>query len=91
MIIDDKGGEIVYKDISDRGRNNEDISTWGERSVLLRWWKDNKGGVFDIGGKYDKGKGSIKILSAQVGGASSWTCMVHLNVHFICLLAWHKF
>ena len=27
--------------------------------------------------RYDKGKGSIKILSTQVGGASSWTCMLH--------------
>ena len=37
---------------------------------------------------YDKGKGSIKILSTQVEGA---TCMLHLNVRFIYLLAWHKF
>ena len=28
-------------------------------------------GVFDIGERYDKGNGSIKILSTQVGGASS--------------------
>ena len=26
---------------------------------------------FDIGERYDKGRGSIKILSTQVGGASS--------------------
>jgi hypothetical protein len=34
--------------------------------------------------------GSIKIWSTQVGGASSQTCMLYLNVHYICLLAWHK-
>ena len=43
MVIDDKGGEIVYKD--------SEKTTKGER--------------------YDKGRGSIKILSTQVGGASS--------------------
>ena len=37
-----------------------------------------------------KGRGSIKILSTQVGGASSLTCMLHLNGHFTYLLAWHK-
>ena len=47
VVIDDKGGEIVYKD-SEKKR-----------------WKD-KGEI-----KYDKGRGSIKILSIQVGGASS--------------------
>ena len=51
-----------------------------------------KGGVFHIGGEklrykdMTKGKDQIKILSTQVGGASSWTCMVHLNVHFICFV-----
>ena len=72
------GGEITKKLV--HGRKTKDIS-------VLRWWKDNKGGELDIGERYDKGKGSIKILSTQVGGASSWTCMMHLNVHFICLLA----
>ena len=80
------------KDISDMGeitkklvhrRETKDISDIS----VLRWWKDNEGGELDIGGRYDKGKGSIKILSTQVGGASSWTCMVHLNAHFIYLLA----
>ena len=54
----------------------------GEKIV----YKDNKGGENkDISdrGEFDKGKRSITILSTQVGGTSSWTCMVHLNVHFI--------
>ena len=53
MVIDDKGGEIVYKD-------SEKI-TKGEK--LRR--KDIKGG------EIWQSKGSIKILSTQVGGASS--------------------
>ena len=49
------------KDISDRGRNNKDISTWGEKN----------GEKTSKGERYDKGKESTKILSTQVGGASS--------------------
>ena len=67
MVIDNKGGEIVYKD--------------SEKTTK----KETKGEII-----YDKGRGSIKILSIQIGGASSWTCMVHLNVYFIYLLAWYK-
>ena len=51
-----------------KGEKNKDISnisTWGE--IV---YKDNKG-EFDIGERNDKGRGSIKILSTQVGGASS--------------------
>ena len=58
------------------------VDKGGEKfTKIVRW-------VREIGGeKYDKERGSIKILSTQVGGASSLTCMVHLNVHLICLLA----
>ena len=48
MVIDDKGGEIVYKD--------------SEKTTK----KETKGEII-----YDKGRGSIKILSIQIGGASS--------------------
>ena len=48
MVIDDKGGEIVYKD--------------SEKTTK----KETKGEII-----YDKRRGSIKILSIQIGGASS--------------------
>ena len=47
MVIDDKGGEIVYKD--------SEKTTKKQRGEII----------------YDKGMGSIKILSIQIGGASS--------------------
>ena len=53
MVIDDKGGEIVYKD--------SEKTTKEQRGRYK-----TKGEI-----KYDKGRGSIKILSTQVGGASS--------------------
>ena len=69
MVIDDKGGEIVYKDSE----------------------KTTKGRIWHRGRDMTKEMDQLKFLSTQVGGASSWTCMVHLNVHFLCLFAWHKF
>jgi hypothetical protein len=35
--------------------------------------------------------GEVIHKDSVVWGASSKTCMLHLNVHYICLLAWHKF
>ena len=75
MVIDDKGGEIVYKDIvykeivkrQQNGERNKDISDRGRN-----WHR---------GERYDKGKGSIKILSTQVGGKAHelvwciWMCI----------------
>ena len=44
------------------------LMTKGERIV----YKDSeRGRISHRGKRYDKGKGSIKILSTQVGGASS--------------------
>ena len=65
------------KDISDRGRNNKEISMWerNKKILVILVYKDGekttKGENLTQGERYDKGKGSIKILSTQVGGASS--------------------
>ena len=53
-----------------KGERNKDISTKGEKLVykeVMGEWNE------DINDKerIDKGKGSIKTLSTQVGGASS--------------------
>jgi hypothetical protein len=80
VAIDDKGGEIVHKDSEKqhKGERNKDTSDRG------RTWHKGR----DMTKERDQL--TIKILSTQVGGANSWTYMVHLNVHFICLFAWHK-
>ena len=53
MVIDDKWGEIVYKDSekTTKEERNKDVSDRGRK-----------------GERYDKGRGSVKILSTQVGG-----------------------
>ena len=65
------------KDISDRGRNNKEISMWerNKKILVILVYKDGekttKGENLTQGERYDKEKESIRILSTQVGGASS--------------------
>jgi hypothetical protein len=59
VVIGAKGGEnIVHKDRTQRGR-----STKGEKNIVP--------GCENLKGRIDKRRGSTKILSTQVGGASS--------------------
>jgi hypothetical protein len=59
VVIGAKGGEnIVHKDRTQRGR-----STKGEKMLFTK--------IDSKRGEIDKRRGSTKILSTQVGGASS--------------------